>query len=635
MKLQLFDGGLSTRRAPQLLQQNEGVEYTNIDNEVGVLAPVKSKTVTTTTVSKFPYFYDAQQQWVSSNTYRDYVEFEKTLYWTDRIGRPQKYDGTNQYNLGISAPATAPTVTASNSVDAPTEADLIPGSAGNLPSTVHNYIFANDDGAFFSAPLRASINLVTARIVLDEDDINDRYGRIEPGTIRDINTSASLTRSVEIKNVKGITYGSNGVKVYRLYAGTYRLVGSLASAAATLNDTVYDISGNDAFPEVDVAPIAGTIQYVYTFYNSTDGTESAPSPASAEQEILSTVSLTALEVSSDPQVDKKRIYRIGGNITTFTLVDTIDNADVSYLDSKEDTAVEGSLLTSTTNTEAPTGLAFIAEAYAMLFGAEDTKLRFTPIGEPDYWPETFFLQFSTPLTGIAPVTNGVLVFTKFRTHLITGTGPTSLSQYLLDDTQGCIDASSIQLVGGSAVWASSDGICTSNGSAVIVITKDKLGKIDLAPIDSEVHDEVYYLLEDSGSILAIDYRYGQIVKRLSLDIESLAVGNDVLYGYKDGFLNSLFTSSAVEAFTYKSPTFVEGKKTEEKTYKIVYIYSKGDIIINILIDEVIVATKKLTDEGSHQIQVPQDKQRGHSIQFSITGTGQVDEIEYIAGRRQQ
>lgn len=633
MKLQLFDGGLSTRLAPQLIQQNEAREYENIDNEIGILAPVKSKTPTTIAVQKFPVYYDAQAEWVSSNVFRDYVEFEKTLYWTDRVGRPQKYNGTNQYNLGIDAPTTAPTVTSSSSVEAPTEADFIPGSSGDLPSTTHYYVLVNDDGTFVSAPLRSSIDLVNNRINLDEEDIEQRFGRFDPGVTRYVITSDSTTRSVLIRNVKGITYGSNGVKVYRLYAGTYRLVGSLANDAATLNDTTYDISANDAFDETEVAPISGTIQYLYTYYNSADGTESAPSPASAEQEILSSVSLTNIQVSSDPQVDQKRIYRIGGNITTFTLVDTITNATTIYLDEKKDTEVEGSILTASTNTEAPTGLAFLKEAYAMLFGAEGTKLRFTPIGEPDYWPETFFLQFSTPLTGIAPVTNGVLIFTQFKTHLITGTGPTSLSQYLLDGNQGCVDASSIQIVKGSAIWASTDGICTSNGSSVSVITKNKLGKIALSPVDSTVHDQVYYLLETSGSILAVDYRYTQVIKRLSLDIESLAVGQDILYGVKNGVLQSLFSSSSVESFKYTSPTLVEGRKSERKQYKKVYIYSKGDIIFNILINGVIVATKELTDEDSHQIQVPQDKQRGNDIQFQISGTGEVHEIEYEASRR--
>lgn len=633
MKIQIFDGGENSRLRPQMIKQNEAVVYNNIDNEKGTLTPVASKTDAGIATERFAYFYHAEQEWVSSIIFRDYVEFEKVLYFTDRIGRPQKFDGINTYNLGISKPTAAPTVTATSSEDAPTEADLIPGSAGDLPSTTHSYLMVNDDGVFFSAPLKTSIDLVNHRIRLLLDDNEERFGRVEFGNEYYINTSSTLNRSVVIKNVRGIVYGSNGVKVYRLFGQTYYLVGSLADELATLNDLVYDISANSTFDENLVAPIAGIIQYVYTFYNSVDGTESAPSIASAEQEILSSVSLTDLQISSDPQVDKKKIYRIGGFITTFSLVAEIDNTTTAYLDETEDVDIIGTVLTATNNVEAPIGLSFLTEAYAMLFGAEGTKLRFTPVGEPNYWSEFFFLQFSTPITGIAPTTNGVIVLTEFKAHLITGTGPTSLSVYPLRGDQGCIDASSIQLVGGSAIWVSSDGVCVSSGSTVNVVTKSKLGKISLSPVDSALHDEVYYLLEENGDILAVDYRYGEVIKRLSLGVTALAVANDVLYGYSGATQHTLFSSTTFESFNYTSPRFIEGASTNEKQYKKVYIYSKGLITAEVFIDDISVRTKEFTEEGSHQIQVPHTKQRGHFIQFKISGTGEVYELEYRASNR--
>ena len=43
-------------------------------------------------------------------------------------------------------------------------------------------------------------------------------------------------------------------------------------------------------------------------------------------------------------------------------------------------------------------------------------------------------------------------------------------------------------------------------------------------------------------------------------------------------------------------------------------------------------TKSLTGENDFQLQVPQEKQRGNFIQVEITGTGEVYEYEYVAGR---
>lgn len=638
MKIQRFDGGLSTRLRPQLIQSNEGTVYTNIDNEVGTLAPVRSKLASGINTNRFAYYYTAKQEWINSDTRRSYVEFEGTLYWSDGTNRPQKYDGTNQYNLGITAPTAAPTVTTSSTVEAPTTANLIPGNSGNLPSATLRYLLVNNDGTYYSAPLELTLNMTSSRPTIDNYYNRNEIGRVvfdEREADYFINTSGNFNRNVTISNVAGITYGGVGVEVYRLYAGKYYLVDTLVNSADTVNDNVYDISGNAEFNQADVAPLAGTLSYVYTFYNSATGIESAPSPVSAETdaETLGIVTLTGLQVSSDPQVDEKRIYRVGGLLTALSLVDTIPNAQTSYVDDTADTDIDGSALTASNNTAPPDNLAFLTEAYAMLFAAQGTRLRFTPIGEPDYWPEFFFIQFSVPITGIAPTTNGLLVFTEFRAHLITGTGPSSLSQYPLSGDQGCIDHFSIQRVSGAAMWASTDGICLSSGSSVTVITKDKLGKIELSPVYSALHDEVYYLIEESGSILAVDFRYGQLVKRLSLGVDSLTVGQDVLYGHLEGELYELFASNTPEELNYTSPRFIEGLSTEEKQYKKVFIYSKGDIIINILIDDILVATRTLSGEESHQIQVPHELQRGNFIQFEVTGTGEVYEIEYEAARR--
>ena len=58
-----------------------------------------------------------------------------------------------------------------------------------------------------------------------------------------------------------------------------------------------------------------------------------------------------------------------------------------------------------------------------------------------------------------------------------------------------------------------------------------------------------------------------------------------------------------------------------------------DIILNIILDDEVVATFNLTSKGTHQLQVPQNLQRGYSIQFDIEGTGTIDEIEYEASPR--
>ena len=121
--------------------------------------------------------------------------------------------------------------------------------------------------------------------------------------------------------------------------------------------------------------------------------------------------MSNIVASSDPQVDKKRLYRVGGNVATFTLVATLDNAVTSYVDEISDTDLSSTLLQSTTYDTAPGGLKYLTEAYAMLFGAVGPKLYFTPIGVPNAWPATNYIDFSEDITGIGVVANGLLVLT--------------------------------------------------------------------------------------------------------------------------------------------------------------------------------------------------------------------------------
>ena len=108
----------------------------------------------------------------------------------------------------------------------------------------------------------------------------------------------------------------------------------------------------------------------------------------------------------------------------------------------------------------------------------------------------------------------------------------------------------------------------------------------------------------------------------------------MLYGYSGGRLYSLYKDTTNTTFKYKSPRFIEGSFTENKTYKKVYIRSEGDIILDIIINDEVVANFNLQGKETHQLQVPQQAQRGYSIQFNIEGTGTVHEIEYKVSPRQ-
>lgn len=635
MKLQQFDGGVATRLAPQLLNNNQGVVYENIDNAKGNLTPNKDKLATDIEVKRYNKYFNAEDEWLSSDVPTDYLEFQRKMYLTNRVDRPQKYSNGEYNLLGIKRPSNKLTVT-NNSQAVPLEdiTVLNKTDSGDLPASDFDYLLFNVKDGIYATPFKFTVYSSTTTATRAQGEVIrfselSRYGR------NSITTEDTPTnRAIQFKELQG-TFGDSA-KLYRYYDGAWRLVFTFASKSDTFLDNVFDVSANEELDESVISPFNGTYQYVYTYYNSADGTESAPNEVSDEVEAESgVIDISGLIDSTDPQVDRKRLYRVGGNIAQFTLVVELDNGVTSYSDKLSDTELDGRLLESDNYYEAPAGLQFLSESYAMLFGALGSSLRFTPIGVPNAWPPEFEIQFDAEITGLGPVANGLLVFTRTKTYIVTGTGPASLAQQSLRGDQGCIAFESIaEAYAGTLIWASEDGLCTSSGNNVQSLTKGFLGKIKLEPVSSAVNDEVYYCHNADGTTLAWDYRFNTIPKFLNLGIESFSVALGELYGYFDGLLYLLYKDTNNLTMKYKSPRFVEGSFSNAKTYKKVYVRSEGDIIINIIIDDKQVASFNLTGKETRQLQVPQQLQRGYSIQFEIEGTGIVEEIEYVAEMRQ-
>jgi hypothetical protein len=619
--------------APQYIGQNEAVTYSNIDNSLNTLTPVKDKLLTDVVVEEYHKFFIAEQEWVSSATPTDFLEYQQVMYSTDGVTRPQKYKNGAYNNLGIVAPVTKPSLTQLNAAAAITDVEIenlvsSVGTYGDLPISDLVYILYNvKDGRYSEG-----YEIVVKASSISKVSVTKKQVRRASTTVLVVaQPDSGFDRSIKFSNIKA-QFADSAV-LFRYYKGVWRLVKTFATDAETFTDAVEDVSANDELDDDLVSAFDGTYQYVYTYYNENDGTESAPSPISSELELDSgTLQVTLPSTSPDSQVTHKRLYRVGGDTTEFTLVVQLDKDVTSFEDTLDATELDGRLLSSDNYYEAPTGLRYLTESYAMLFGALGNELRFTPIGVPNAWPPEYSIQFDTTVTGIGPVANGVIVFTTYKAYLVTGTGPLSLSQQSLNGDQGCIAHSSIQEIGPALIWASAEGLCMSSGDAVRNITKDKLGHVDLDPVDSVVADEVYYCHNADGSTLAFDFRFTPIPKYLDLGISTISYANGDLYGWLDGSMYKLFKSDDYLPFTYLSPRFIEGSVTELKTYKKIHIYSKGDIIINIIINDSVVATRALSGEGDYQLQIDQKLQRGNFIQFDIQGTGEVYEYEYIAGR---
>lgn len=377
--------------------------------------------------------------------------------------------------------------------------------------------------------------------------------------------------------------------------------------------------------------LTGTYTYVYTYYNSVTGIESMPSPQSIDITVSNnSIILQTIVASSDPQVDSIRIYRIGGNLVEYTLVTEKTNDTTDYIDNLSDIDIAGNhILDTLTNSVVNPDIKYFTVHKAMLFGAVEDKLYYSSIGQFDYWPETNFIDFNNPITGIAKLQDKLVVFTEYETYLIMGNSPSTFTKILFDAEQGCISHYTIQFVANSLIWLSKIGLCSTTGGIINIISLPFLGTIELSGIaNAEVYNRAYYLVHSTG-ILVFDFRYNTIVRQLDETSDWLVYAKNTLYSSSSGKLKSMFSGEPLE-YKYKSPIITEGSASRLKTYKDFYINYSGEATIKLFIDGKLVNTKYLTGTKVLNLKAL-NSANGYGLEIEITGTADIIEIYYKTG----
>ena len=630
MKLTSFSGGLSTRVAAHLIKQTEARVLVNVDTDKETLTPIKANVNLEQAIKRYFHYNTIEDTWVSYDSPADFVEYSGKLYICDRVNRPIKIKDGVSTNVGITNPTGVLALTQVSAPDPIETVEFVNGSgSGDLPRGESKYKIVNKSSVtgltsftHHTSPVREVTSRPTAThkssFFADQVRTNISKFKTYAATIR-IPTETKTTITVTDVN-------ADLVRIYRYLDGYWRaLTATFQAASIPVVDEVYDISANDALDEVEF--VTGEVQYAITFYDSTNDVESGVLLSPEISSNNGRVTISNIPVSAEPGVDTVRIYRIGGNLTTFSLVDEVPNGATTYVDTTGDTEIIGTVLPTVSNSPAPAGLKYLKEAYAMLFGALGTKLRFTPVGKPDSWPEAYYLEFSRPITGISKTAMGLLVHTQFNTHLVTGSGPTSLAQQLLSSDQGCVSHDSIKETKDTALWVSTDGICASDGSDVKVISKKALGKLDLSSIVCSIlYDQVYQVLLSSGIVYALDIEFG-IFKQFEYGVNYLHVAKDSIYGHSNGALFKVAAASEYAALSYRSATIVTGGFAQEKIYTKVQVYSTGTSELKVYIDDALVIQYTLK-AGFNERKIPQESRRGRMIAFEVTGTASINEIQW-------
>ena len=245
MTINDFSGGLSKRLSPNLIQVNESTICTNVDITSGIIKPLKDLTATSNTIPvDKPIFTEFKGIYLSSNSGTSYVEFNDKLYIANGIDTVKKTsDGTNIYDIGLANPTTKLTTTTSFSVTF-TLSNKLDGDIVTFDAGTYTYLIQYKT---LAGSIKYEIKTFTYT-----------------GT-RGIRLSISSFSNLE------------SVTLYRKVDTTYRLVGE-STSSLTIDDTVFNISTKATTTPYEQG--LGTRNYVYTYYSSITGFESAPSPLS-------------------------------------------------------------------------------------------------------------------------------------------------------------------------------------------------------------------------------------------------------------------------------------------------------------------------------------------------------------------
>ena len=213
----------------------------------------------------------------------------------------------------------------------------------------------------------------------------------------------------------------------------------------------------------------GSYYHVYTYYDTVNGIESAPSPASTLLTIVSKkANITAMDISTNPNVTHKRIYRTVNGGATFYRVDTVTNVTTTYLDNIADSSLGSECGTVGSGVIPPLNNLMMYNDRAYMAGDLTSPYRMYHSEQYFPWlyiPATNFFDFDVEITAIAKVPNGVLTFEKNKFWLNAGSIPSNFSRILVSPILGCTNQDGLCYRGDTVIFISKYGLFYTDGGS--------------------------------------------------------------------------------------------------------------------------------------------------------------------------
>ena len=351
-----------------------------------------------------------------------------------------------------------------------------------------------------------------------------------------------------------------------------------------------------------------------------------------------------------------RLYRTGGYLTAYTMVENIDPT-TEYLDKRDDVTIAlGTPGTLAYSDAPPENLQWLTEHRGMLFGAVGNVLYWCQPGQPHAWDKlNNYIIMDRHITALGSCVNGLVIFMKGRTKLLAGYIKDEFRLLTISNSKGTTDSWGVQSVDNGVLFFGDNGLCFTDGALVQEVSYGPLGEQDFDVISSASTDRYYYALvrgytnsslNEARVILRLDYGGSQTFTLISADgIEGLGVlfgrlahsMNDKLYdtfSKEERVLNyksAEFTGNSVSA----SGEITGSKPTHIKEWD--RVRASGEFVgtIRVFIDNEVVIEEEISidTKGVWNAHIPKRANKGKTLQFEVLGKGTLTSLEYSLTER--
>ena len=264
------------------------------------------------------------------------------------------------------------------------------------------------------------------------------------------------------------------------------------------------------------------------------------------------------------------------------------------------------------------------------YASEGSYVYYSSPLRPDLFNELKYLRFTDSITGLAVCEYGILIFTISAVYLATRL---ESGEYQVEQTStnyGCNNSHSIQKHNNMVIFADANGIYTTNGSNINMLTNPIIDQYyNFDSVNSTLFQGIYYLQLKNNKTFVIDF-VRNIVKIDDYNIDTMAESYGLgVYAQKDNVLRQLYQSSEILPLKYQSPTFFGGRQTKKKSIESVVLFCKGTGSIEVFCDG-LNSKRQIDTNDSYKViefKLPITKFRGYRYYYCIAGKIFVEWIE--------